>query len=68
MILLVYVALMIGSAFAVASGIYYVVENQLVKAGNSEPQVMSLLASLFSFGLTLTVIYFALLQRVMMEM
>jgi len=68
MILLVYVALMIGSAFAVASGIYYVVENRLVKAGNKEPQVMSLLASLISFGLTLTVIYFALLQRVMMRM
>lgn len=68
MVLLVYIALMIGSAFAVASGIYYVVENQLVKAGNREPQVMSLLASLFGFGLTLAVIYFALLQRVMMEM
>jgi len=68
MILMVYVALMIGSAFAVASGIYYVVENQLVKAGNKEPQVMSLLASLFSFGLTLTVIYFTLLQQVMMGM
>jgi hypothetical protein len=68
MILLVYVALMIGSAFAIASGIYYVVETQLLKAGSKEPQVMSLLASLFSFGITLTVIYFALLQRVMMKM
>jgi hypothetical protein len=66
MILLVDVALMIASAFAVALGIYYVVENRLIKAGNKEPQMMSLLASLFSFGLTLTVIYFTLLQRVMM--
>ena len=65
---MVYVALTIGSAFVVASGIYYVVENQLVKAGNKEPQIMSLLASLFSFGLTLTVIYFALLQCVMTGM
>ena len=68
MILWVYIALMIGSAFGVASGIYYVVENRLVKAGNKEPQVMSLLASLFGFGLTLSIIYFALLQRVMMGM
>jgi hypothetical protein len=68
MVLLVYIAAMIGAAFAVAWGVFYLVENQLLKAGNKEPQVMSLLASLFSFGLTLTVIYFALLQRVMMKM
>jgi hypothetical protein len=68
MVLLIYVVLMIGSAFTVASAIYYVVENQLVKAGSKEPQAMSLLASLFGFGLTFAVIYFALLQRVMMGM
>ncbi|MGZ3751192.1 MAG: hypothetical protein ACXVIY_05765 [Mucilaginibacter sp.] len=68
MVLLVYIALMISSAFAVASGIYYVVKNRLVKAGNKEPQVMGLLASLFSFGITLSIIYFALLQQVVVGM
>jgi hypothetical protein len=68
MILFVYVAFMMGSAIAAGWGAFYVVENQLLKAGNKQPQFISLLASLFSFGITLTVIYFALLQKVMAEM
>jgi hypothetical protein len=59
---------MIGAALAVGWGTFYIVENQLLKAGNKEPQVMSLLASLFGFGLTLTIIYFALLNQVMAGM
>jgi hypothetical protein len=63
MILLFYITSILTLAFAVAYGVYSAVNHQLVKAGNREGQFISLLASLFGFGLTIATVYLFLVDR-----
>jgi hypothetical protein len=68
MILLVYLALVLAAAFAVASGVYSLVNMQLKNAGNKEPQFISLIASLFGFGTTIAVVYLVLVDKLVAGM
>jgi hypothetical protein len=68
MILLVYLALILGLAFAVGCGAYALVNYQMVRAGNRDGQFLSLLASLFAFGLTIALVYLFLVDRLVAGM
>jgi|GEM_PF-2655847 len=68
MILLSYLVLILGLAFAVGCGLYTLVNYQLARAGNRDGQFLSLLASLFGFGLTIAVVYLVLVDRLVAGM
>ncbi|MGN6638975.1 MAG: hypothetical protein ACTHJ8_08685 [Mucilaginibacter sp.] len=54
----------LGAAMAVAAGTYYLSHNALVKAHVIDPEFISLLLSLCSFGIVISVIYFTVLDNI----
>ncbi|MBS1529264.1 MAG: hypothetical protein JSU01_03060 [Bacteroidetes bacterium] len=68
MIVLSYIAIILGCASAVGYGVYRIVNYQFVRAGNREGQFVSLIASLVGFGLTIAVVYLFLVDRLVAGM
>ncbi|HWD87843.1 MAG TPA: hypothetical protein VG367_06920 [Mucilaginibacter sp.] len=68
MIVLTYIAIILGAALAVAYGVYFVVNYQLARAGNRDGQFISLVASLFGFGMTIAAVYLFLVDRLVAGM
>ena len=66
--LIIYLALILALAFAVATVTYSLVNRQLKKVGNREPQFLSLIASLFGFGTTIAVVYLFLVDKLVTGM
>ena len=68
MIVLAYLVLILALAFAVGYGLYAFVSYQLARAGNRDGQFLSLLASMVGFGMTIAVVYLALVERLVSGM
>jgi len=66
--LIIYLALILALAFAVATVTYSLVNRQLKKVGNREPQFLSLIASLFGFGTTIAVVYLFFVDKLVTGM
>ena len=58
---------MLGAAMAAAVGTYHISHRQLVKARVVDAEFISLVLSLFSFGLVIVVIYFVLLDKLISQ-